>query len=252
VFFKPKGLILVGASARGYKLGNVIVRRACVTVAAEAESSVAIEALDAVDVNDDLADGLVGASSSSPIAKGSEFLGRLKNYSISLKSAVAEKLSVSSAGHEQSLESDDSGVVHNSELPRDGGNEASASDTQSSGNSLMSSMMNKALQAAALVASDYRGSSALSASSTASGSPASAEVLTSMMADAAHELRDVSTTSASCAITTQHYQRLTKLVRVRVAGVIPVHLLTRSHPHIQLLFARVLPPARSRICIFCI
>jgi hypothetical protein len=45
---------------------------------------------------------------------------------------------------------------------------------------------------------------------------------------------------------------LTKLVRVRVAGVIPVHLLTRSHPHIQLLFARVLPPARSRICIFCI
>ena len=53
VFYKPKGQILIGASARGYKFGSTVVRRACVTVAGESESPVTIEALDPVTPNVD-------------------------------------------------------------------------------------------------------------------------------------------------------------------------------------------------------
>jgi len=228
VFYKPKGQILVGASARGYKFGNTVVRRACVTVAAESESLVNIEASDPVDVNDDLADGLVASNSS--IGKSSEFFGRLKSYSISFKSAVAEKLSATSNTSENSHELCDLGFVDSSEHTRDN---AFVTEIQPSGNSLMSNMMTKALQAAASVASDYRGSSVSSTSSLPSGAPPSAESLTSTLSCVANELRELVASSASSSITTHYYQNVTKLVRGRLAGIIPVYL------HIHLLYARI-------------
>jgi len=79
-------------------------------------------------------------------------------------------------------------------------------------------MMTKALQAAASVASDYRGSSVSSASFLPSGAPPSAESLTSTLSFAANELRELVASSASSSITTHYYQNVTKLVRGRLAG----------------------------------
>lgn len=216
VFYKPKGQILIGASARGYKFGATVVRRACVTVAAESESSVTIEALDPVDLNDDLADALVATN--TPTGKGSEFLGRLKSYSLSFKSAVAEKLSAPTVASESNHESGDIESPDSTEHHRANGNEGMASESSTGSSSLMSSMMTKALQAAASVASDYRGSSAASSSSLPSGVPLSAENLTSTLSHAANELRDV--LAASSLVTSQLYQNVTKLVRVRLSGAI--------------------------------
>ena len=166
----------------------------------------------------------------SPIGKSSEFFGRLKSYSISFKSAVAEKLSATSNTSENSHELCDLGFVDSSEHTRDN---AFVTEIQPSGNSLMSNMMTKALQAAASVASDYRGSSVSSTSSLPSGAPPSAESLTSTLSCAANELRELVASSASSSITTHYYQNVTKLVRGRLAGIIPVYL------HIHLLYARI-------------
>ncbi len=213
LFYKPKGHIIIGASARGYKFGSTVVRRACVTVAAESESPVDIEALDAVDLNDDLANALVATNSS--IGKGSEFLGRLKSYSLSFKSAVAEKLSAPSAAYETALESGAAGSLDDSEHIISSSN-GHAGEINSGSNSLMSSMMTKALQAAASVTSDYRGVSAASFTSLPQGSLPTAESLTSMLSDASNELRIL--LAASPLITTQFYHSVTKLVRIKLSG----------------------------------
>ncbi len=214
LFYKPKGHIIIGASARGYKFGSTVVRRACVTVAAESESPVAIEALDAVDLNDDLANALVTTNSS--IGKGSEFLGRLKSYSLSFKSAVAEKLSAPSAASENTVESSAAGSFDDSEHII-GSSNGPAGESQSGSSSLMSSMMTKALQAAASVTSDYRGGGAASITSLPQGSPP-AELLTSMLSDTSNELRTLLATSPL--ITTQFYHSVTKLVRIKLSGEI--------------------------------
>ena len=214
MFYKPKGHIIIAASARGYKFGSTIVRRACVTVAAESESSVIIEATDAVDLNDDMADA-VGAANSS-IGKGSEFLGRLKSYSLSFKSAVAEKLSPLSVVSDNTMELSDVGSSDHVEHQRMNSSEGVVGESGSGGSSLMSSMMTKALQAAASVASDYRGTSAASSSSLPSGATVSAESLTTALTDTSNELRNLLTSSPL--ITTQIHQRITKIARVRLAG----------------------------------
>ena len=220
VFYMPKGQILVGATARGYKYGSIIVRRACVTVAAESESSVTIETLDAVDVNDDLADALGTTTATSA------FLGRLKSYSLSFKSAVAEKLSAPSVAAEKTVELGDLGSV-DGDHARVG--DASGSESTAGSNGLMSSMMTKALQAAALVASDYRGSSAVNPSTLSPGTPPSAENLTVSAYETANELWRLLDTSASAASATEsdklcNYHYITKLVRVKLTGGMLVHL----------------------------
>lgn len=220
VFYKPKGQIIVGASARGYKFGSTVVRRACVTVAAESESSVAIEPLDAVDMNDDLADGLIPTTTSN--AKGSEFLGRLKSYSLSFKSAVAEKLSTPAAALDNIVEPGETGTSDGIENKRASGHDGNVGETYSGSNGIMSSMMTKALQAAASVASDYRGSGVIPSSTAPPAAPQSAESLTSSLLDAATELRVIVANAASSAITTQYYQNVTKVVRVKLAGDLPI------------------------------
>jgi hypothetical protein len=223
VFYKPKGQIIVGASARGYKFGSTIVRRACVTVAAESESLMTIESLDAVDMNDDLADGLIATNTSS--GKGSEFLGRLKSYSLSFKSAVAEKLSAPSVASDNSVEQFETGSADVSEHKRACGHEANVGESHSGSNSIMSSMMTKALQAAVSVASDYRGGSGAPSLLSPSGSPQSAESLTSSIFNVATELRGIVAQAASSAITSQYYQIVTKVVRVKLTGDIFILLV---------------------------
>ena len=229
VFYMPKGQILVGATARGYKYGSSVVRRACVTVAAESEASVAIENVDPVDANDDLADGLVTATATS-----GKFLGRLKSYSQSFKSAVAEKLSAPSsvASEKIVVELADLGAA-DGDHQRVGGNDGSSSESNTGSNGLMSSMMTKALQAAASVASDYRGSNASTSSSLSTGAPPSAENLTASLSETTHELRRLLETSASSDSATEYdklrnYHFVTKLVRVRLTGVMHVHLRSFS------------------------
>lgn len=217
VFYKPKGQIIVGASARGYKFGNTVVRRACVTVAAESESSVVIESMDAVDMNDDFANGSIVTNVSS--GKGSEFLGLLKSYSLSFKSAVAEKLSAPSAASDNTAEPSDSGSSDGVESKRAGGCDGNAGESHSGNNSIMSSMMTKALQAAVSVASDYRHGSVAPSPTAASGMPPSAENLTASLLDTANELRQM--VANSSANTTQYYQSVTKVVRVKLSGDLP-------------------------------
>jgi hypothetical protein len=221
VFYKPKGQIIVGASARGYKLGSTVIRRACVTVAAESESSVAIESLDAVDINDDFADGLVITSAST--GKGSEFLGRLKSYSLSFKSAVAEKLSSPSPATDNTVEFGDAGSSDSSssETKRASVQDGCIGESHSGSNGIMSSMMTKALQAAVSVASDYRGSGITPALTSPPAAPLSAESLTSSMLHTANDLRHIVENAASSATNIQHYQSVTKIVRVKVSGVLP-------------------------------
>jgi len=198
VFYMPKGQILVGATARGYKYGSSVVRRACVTVAAESEASVAIENVDP------------------------------------FKSAVAEKLSAPSsvASEKIVVELADLGAA-DGDHQRVGGNDGSSSESNTGSNGLMSSMMTKALQAAASVASDYRGSNASTSSSLSTGAPPSAENLTASLSETAHELRRLLETSASSDSATEsdklrNYHFVTKLVRVRLTGVMHVHLRSFS------------------------